>query len=75
MGYSGLNEQICSFIALTHPVTATMLAQVFMDQFYRLHGAPANIVSDRDPLFISRFWKEFLGQLGITRCLSSAYHP
>lgn len=63
------------FIALAHPISAATLAQAFIDQIYRLHRAPANIVSDRDPIFISNFWKEFLGQLGITQNMSSAYHP
>lgn len=53
------------FIALSHPIIAMAMAQVFMDQIYKLHGAPTNIVSDRDLMFISTFWKEFLGQLGI----------
>lgn len=63
------------FVALAHPLTATQLAQVFIDHVYRLNGAPANIVSDRDPLFVSTFWREFLGQLGITQSLSSSYYP
>lgn len=54
------------FIALSHPMTVAILAQSFIDQIYRLHSAPANVVSDRDPLFISKFWNEFMGQLGIT---------
>lgn len=53
------------FIALAYPIIVAMLAQEFIDKVYKLHGAPANIVSDRDPLFISSFWKEFLTQLGI----------
>lgn len=63
------------FTALAHPITAATLAQVFMDQIFKLHGAPANIVSDRDPLFISTFWREFLGELGVEQNLSSSYHP
>lgn len=63
------------FITLTHPISVVTLAQVFIDQIYKLHGASANIVSDRDPLFVSTFWREFLGQLGVTQSMSSAYHP
>lgn len=32
-------------------------------------------MSDRDPLFISNFWKEFLGQSRVEQNLSSSYHP
>lgn len=63
------------FVALSHPFTTEGLAKEFMDQVYRMHGSPANIVSDHDPLFISKFWREFLTQLGIEQNLSSAYHP
>lgn len=63
------------FITLTHPITTASLAQEFVDHIYKLHGAPTNIVNDRDPLFISKFWKEFMGHLGIEQSLSPAYHP
>lgn len=42
------------FMALTHPYTASTVAQTFMDQVFKLHGMPENVVSDRDPIFISR---------------------
>lgn len=63
------------YLALTHPFTACTLAHIFVDQYYRLHGAPIDIMSDRDPLFISLFWSEFLGHLGVTHNLFSSYHP
>nr|CAJ00278.1 hypothetical protein [Lotus japonicus] len=63
------------FIPLTHPYTASTLAEIFIKEVYRLHGAPSNIVSDRDPLFTSTFWTAFLQQLGISQSLTTAYHP
>lgn len=54
------------FIPIAHPFTASKLAKIFIAEIYKLHGAPANIVSDRDPLFTSKFWGSFLGQLGIS---------
>ncbi|XP_019266920.1 PREDICTED: uncharacterized protein LOC109244312 [Nicotiana attenuata] len=35
------------FIAISHPYTATSVAQVFLDHVYKLHGMPENIISDR----------------------------
>jgi hypothetical protein len=46
------------FCALQHPFTASMVAQIFMDQVFKIHGMPHSIFSDRDPTFTSNFWKE-----------------
>jgi hypothetical protein len=44
------------FIVLSHPYTASSVAMVFMNKVYRLHGMPTAIISDRDPVFTSKFW-------------------
>lgn len=43
------------FIGLTHPYTAAMVAQCFMDNVYKLHGLPNMILSDRYYVFLSNF--------------------
>jgi hypothetical protein len=43
------------FIPLSHPFTAAEVAQVFIDNVYKLHGLPLNIITDRDPVFTSQF--------------------
>nr|XP_034889166.1 uncharacterized protein LOC118029398 [Populus alba] len=40
------------FIGLSHLYTATLVADAFMNNIYKLHGLPASIVSDRDPVFL-----------------------
>ncbi|GJZ98564.1 retrotransposable element Tf2 [Tanacetum coccineum] len=40
------------FIPLQHPFNAQQVAQSFLDNIYKLHGLPNNIISDRD----KKFW-------------------
>jgi hypothetical protein len=44
------------FIPLFHPYTAIFVATVFLKEVYKLHGLPASIIYDRDPVFTSHFW-------------------
>ncbi|KAA3461009.1 reverse transcriptase [Gossypium australe] len=36
------------FMELTHPYTATTVAQEFVDSVYKLHGMPDSIIADKD---------------------------
>nr|XP_033515200.1 uncharacterized protein LOC117279724 [Nicotiana tomentosiformis] len=63
------------FIALTHPYSAQSLVPIFLDHIYKLHGFPATITGDRDPIFISSFWQEFMSDHGVALHTSTAYHP
>lgn len=53
------------FIALRHPYIASKVAKFFLDRVYRLHRMPVSLVSDRDPVFTSKFWQELCKQVGI----------
>jgi len=46
-----------------------------VNQVFRLHGIPVDIVSDRGPQFISQFWRAFGRALGATISPSSGFHP
>ncbi|KAM0042505.1 putative nucleotidyltransferase, Ribonuclease H [Helianthus debilis subsp. tardiflorus] len=63
------------FVLLKHPYTARSVADEFIKEIVRLHGIPSTIVSDRDPLFISKFWQEIFRAQGTKLHMSSAYHP
>jgi hypothetical protein len=43
------------FLPLTHPFTAKIMADKFVDGIIKLHCMPISIVSDRDPIFVSKF--------------------
>ncbi|GJV38797.1 reverse transcriptase [Tanacetum coccineum] len=51
------------------------VAQAFLNNIYRVHGLPKVIVSDKDTVFLSRFWKELFHKLQVSLHMSSAYHP
>ena len=63
------------FMALPTAFTAPMVAQSYLDHVFKLHGWPRSIVSDRDPIFLSKFWKALFNLHGTQFMLSSAYHP
>lgn len=63
------------FIALAHPFSAIQVAQAYLDNVFKLHGWPKSIVSDRDAVFFSKFWKGLFSLHGIEFLLSSSYHP
>lgn len=63
------------FIALSHPYTSTTVAQIVLDSVVKLHGPPKAIISDRDAIFVSSFWKDLFTAMGAQIKLSMAYHP
>ena len=51
------------------------LANLYVNEIVRLHGIPLSIVSDRDPRFTSRFWKELQSAFGMRLNFSTTFHP
>jgi hypothetical protein len=69
-----LGADVC--IASMHAdITVEWFAAQFFDLWYCENGLPLNIVSDRDKLFISKFWKALHKLTGVKLNMSSAYHP
>lgn len=46
------------FILLKHPYSPKSVAALFVKEIIRLHGIPNSILSDKDPVFVSIFWRE-----------------
>ncbi|CEL60395.1 Transposon Ty3-I Gag-Pol polyprotein OS=Saccharomyces cerevisiae (strain ATCC 204508 / S288c) GN=TY3B-I PE=3 SV=2 [Rhizoctonia solani AG-1 IB] len=55
--------------------TAKDMAEVFHANIFRLHGVPEIIISDRDKLFTSIFWRTLFELVGTELRFSSAFHP
>lgn len=63
------------FVALQKLPSARETAEILIDQVFRCHRIPSDIVSDCGPQFISSVWKAFCTALGASVSLSSGYHP
>lgn len=55
VGHLSKYTHLCT---LKHPFTPSMVAQIFIDQIFKLHAIPTSIVFNRGPAFSSKFWKE-----------------
>ena len=69
-----LNSDL-QIVPTTTNLTAEGLADVFFDRWYCENGLPLEIVSDRDKLFISKFWKHLHKLTGVKVKMSTSYHP
>ena len=80
-GYDYLWVIVCRLTSMVHlipvktTVTAEELAAIYIKEVVRLHGLPTSIVSDRDPKFTAKFWKELHRLLGSRLLMSTAFHP
>ncbi|CAI7781917.1 unnamed protein product [Closterium sp. NIES-53] len=80
-GYDAILVVIDKFSRMGHFIpTHTMArteetAQLFFRYVISQHGIPTTLISDRDPKFTSKFWKELMSLMGTKLAMSSAYHP
>ena len=50
-------------------------ARLFFKNVVKLWGLPKSIISDRDPRFTGKFWRELLKLLGTDLNFSTSFHP
>ncbi|XP_019236853.1 PREDICTED: uncharacterized protein LOC109217076 [Nicotiana attenuata] len=68
-------EQICSFPQLETSLYNFECGPTYYGWFFfGLHRLPQSIVSDRDVIFLSKFWQEFFKLQQVNLHMSSAYH-
>ena len=56
-------------------IDALELARLFIAYWFKDHGLPTSIITDRGSVFTSRFWTKVCFYLRITKGLSTAFHP
>ena len=54
---------------------AEQLGHLLLDRLVRDHGVPIMIITDRDKLFMSNYWKTISAAMGTKPKISTAYHP
>lgn len=67
--------KMAHFVPCSTTITATALADIFLNTIFRHHGLPEVIISDRDPKFTSKFWASLFKTLGTRLNMSTARHP
>jgi hypothetical protein len=63
------------FVPIKSTCKAIDISSIFMKEIFRLHGMPSDIISDRDTIFNSRFWKSSMVGFETKLLFSIAYHP
>ena len=67
--------KMAHFIPCKKTSSSEDTARLFLDNVYRYHGLPDDIVSDRGTQFVSKFWRSLFEILKVDIKLSSAFHP
>ena len=68
-------SKLVTLIAIPEHITSQETTQLIWMNVVAKHGLPLNIVSDRDPRFTSKYWKQFWGKLVVNLAMSTSQHP
>jgi hypothetical protein len=63
------------FIPYKEDLTAEELVYTFNRNIITNYGIPEEIISNKNKLFISNFWKSLIDQLGIYQKILITYYP
>ena len=68
-------KKFAHFLPVRLDPSMDWLVELYVNKIVRLHGIQISIVSDRDPRFTSRIWKELQSVLGTRQNFSTTFHP
>jgi transposase InsO family protein len=63
------------FIPTTTNITEVETTALFFKLVISKFGIPRQVISNRDTRWCGEFWKEICDRMGMTRPLTTAYHP
>ena len=71
-------DRLTKMVHLVHThteVSAAETTQLYVANVVKHHGFQTDIVSDRDPRFTGKFWRQVCELVGTRQNLSTAFHP
>lgn len=63
------------FIPCRTTLDSPGVAKLFLENVWKLHGTPTRVISDRGPVFNSKFMQDLYKALGVKDTYTTAYHP
>jgi len=67
--------KMAHFMPCNKNITGKATARLFLENVYKYHGLPDDIIFDRGTQFTSKFWQSLFKILQVKINLSLAYHP
>jgi len=68
-------SKMTHFVPCKKTITSKETTRLFIDNIYRYHGLPDDIVSDCGSQFVFKFWQSLFEIFKVKIKLSSTFHP
>lgn len=69
------NTKLAHFIPTTETIDSNGTAMLYLHHVWKHHGTPEKIISDRGPVFVSKFMRRLYELLRIHPAPTTAFHP